>query len=306
MSLVSILKGNGASGFGYGSTAEQVTADLDLHGKTYLLTGCAAGLGLETMRAIGLRGAHVIATARTAERAEAARVAVAAPGSALACDISDPASVRACVAAVRAMGRPLDAIVCNAGIMALPKLQLLHGYEAQFFTNHIGHFILVTELLDVLAPDGRVVMVSSDAHKGAPREGIQLDNLDGAQGYGAWSAYGQAKLANLLFAKHLATRLAGSGRVANALHPGVIVTDLWRHMSTVAQTAAKAVSAIGFKSVAQGASTSCYVAMHPGAAGVSGEYFKDCNIATPTKRARDPELAQRLWEKSEAIVAALG
>src|SRR5688572_10772266 len=108
MSLVSIFKRAGASGFGYGSTAEQVTAGLDLHGKTYLLTGCATGLGLETMRAIGLRGAYVVATARTAEKAEAARVAVGAEGTAIACDLAAPDSVRACIAGVRALGRPLD------------------------------------------------------------------------------------------------------------------------------------------------------------------------------------------------------
>lgn len=305
MSLVSMFKGNGPSGFGYGSTAEQVVADLDLHGKTYLVTGCAAGLGLETMRALGARGAYVIATARTTERAETARASTGAQGTAIACDLSRPESVRACVAAVRALGRPLDAIIANAGVMALPKLELLHGVEAQFFTNHIGHFILVTELLDAVAPDGRVVMVSSDAHKAAPRAGIELDNLDGAKGYGPWKAYGQAKLANLLFAKHLAKRLQGTARTANALHPGVIATDLWRHMNPVARGFTAVGKAVGFKSVAQGAATSCYVAAHPGAAAVSGAYFKDCNVATPNEHAQDPSLAERLWARSEQIVAGL-
>lgn len=305
MSLLSIFKGNGPSGFGYGSTAEQVTAGLDLHGKTYLLTGCAAGLGKETMRVLSLRGAYVIATARTAERAETARVAVGAGGTALACDLAEPESVRACITGVRALGRPLDAIICNAGVMALPELQTQRGYELQFFTNHVGHFMLVTELLDTLTPNGRVVMVSSDAHKGAPREGIELDNLDGSKGYGAWRAYGQAKLANLLFAKQLAKRLHGTARVANALHPGVIATDLWRHMNPVARAMGSAAGVIGFKSVPQGAATTCYVTAHPGAEGVSGEYFKDCNVATPSKVAQDAELAARLWDASERIVAGL-
>jgi len=305
MSLLSIFKGNGASGFGYGSTAEQVTADLDLRGKTYLLTGCAGGLGLETMRAVGLRGAHVIATARTAERAETARVAAGAEGTALACDLSVPESVRSCITSVRALGRPLDAIICNAGVMALPELQTQRGYELQFFTNHIGHFILVTGLLDVLAANGRVVMVSSDAHKAAPREGIEIDNLDGSKGYGAWRAYGQAKLANLLFAKHLAKRLHGTGRVANALHPGVIATDLWRHMNPVARALGSVAGVIGFKNVGQGAATTCYLTAHPGAEGVSGEYFKDCNVATPSTLGQDAALAERLWDVSERIVAGL-
>jgi NAD(P)-dependent dehydrogenase (short-subunit alcohol dehydrogenase family) len=305
MSLVSMFKGNGPSGFGYGSTAEQVVADLDLHGKTYLVTGCAAGLGLETMRALGGRGAFVIATARTVERAETARASTGAEGTAIACDLAKPESVRACIAAVRASGRTLDAIIANAGVMALPKLELLHGIEAQFFTNHIGHFILMNGLLDALAADGRVVMVSSDAHKAAPRAGIELDNLDGAKGYGPWRAYGQAKLANLLFAKHLATRLAGTARTANALHPGVIATDLWRHMNPAARSLAALGKAVAFKTVAQGASTTCYVAAHPGAAGTSGEYFKDCNVATPSEHARDAGLAAQLWAASERIVAGL-
>lgn len=305
MSLVSILKGTGASGFGYGSTAEQVTAGLDLRGKTILLTGCASGLGLETMRVLGLRGAHIVAVARTVEKAEAARKAVAAEGTPLACDLSEPDAVRACVAAARALGRPLDAIVCNAGVMALPELQTKRGYELQFFTNHVGHFILVTGLLESLLPTGRVVMVSSGAHKTAPSAGIEFDNLDGAKGYGAWRAYGQTKLANLLFAKHLAKRLHGTGRVANALHPGVIATDLWRHLNPVARGAMGVAGVLGFKTVAQGASTTCYVAAHPDAAAISGEYFVDCNVAVPSKTARDAALAERLWRVSEEIVAGL-
>jgi NAD(P)-dependent dehydrogenase (short-subunit alcohol dehydrogenase family) len=305
MSLVSIFKGAGPSGFGYGSTAEQVTVGLDLTGKTYLLTGCATGLGLETMRVIGLRGAYVIATARTAAKAETARVAVGAEGTAIACDLADPESVRGCIAGVRALGRPLDAIICNAGVMALPELQTKHGNELQFFTNHVGHFMLVTQLLEALAPNGRVVMVSSDAHKAAPKDGIELDNLDGRKGYAAWQAYGQSKLANLLFAKQLAKRLHGSGRVANALHQGVIATDLWRHMNPVVRAVGSAAGALGLKNVGQGASTTCYVATHPAVDGVSGEYFKDCNIATPSRLAQDEGLAERLWTASERIVAGL-
>jgi NAD(P)-dependent dehydrogenase (short-subunit alcohol dehydrogenase family) len=305
MSLVSIFKGRGASGFGYGSTAEQVTEGLDLRGKTYLLTGCATGLGLETLRVLGLRGAHVIATARTAEKAEAARTSVRAEGTSIACDLADPTSVRACVASVRALGRPLDAIICNAGVMALQQLQTRHGVELQLFTNHVGHFILVTELLDALTPNGRVVVVGSDAHKAAPPAGIELDDLGASKGYQPWRAYGQSKLANLLFAKSLAKRLRGTGRVANALHPGVIATELWRHMNPVARAVGSAAGSIGFKNVGQGAATQCYVAVHPSTAEISGEYFKDCNVATPGKLALDEDLAEKLWAATERIVAGL-
>ena len=226
MSLVSLLKGKGENGFGYGSTAEEVTAGRDLSGKTVLLTGCNAGLGLETLRVLAVRGAHVIATARTADKASAAIEEAGAAGKAtpLACELSEPSSVRACVASVRALDRPLTAIICNAGIMALPRLKQKHGYELQFLTNHIGHFILVTGLLDRLADDGRVVMLSSEAHRSAPATGIELDNLSGAAGYRGWTAYGQSKLANLLFAAELGRRFAGSERTAYSVHPGVIKT----------------------------------------------------------------------------------
>src|SRR5262245_50394951 len=118
--------------------------------------------------------------------------------------------------------------------MALPKLARAHGYELQCFTNHIGHFLLVTELLDQLSDNGRVVMLSSDAHKlFAPSEGIQFDNLSGDKGYSAFRAYGQSKLANLLFAKKLAHRIAGTGRVANAVHPGAASTGLDRNMNPI-------------------------------------------------------------------------
>lgn len=291
MSLLELFKRPGPSGFGYGSTAEDVTAGLDLAGRTILITGCNTGLGQEAMRVLAMRGARVIGTARTAEKARAAGSAMP-----LSCELSEPASVRACIAALRDVR--LDAIICNAGIMALPKLERAHGYELQFFTNHIGHFILVTGLL---AQTKRVVMVSSEGHRAATREGIQLDNLDGARGYSGFRAYGQSKLANILFAKELARR----GHHANANHPGTIATKLTRNMTSIASVALAMVSPIALKSVAQGAATEVYAATHPSLAGVSGEYFIDSNIAKPTRRARDAELARALWDESERIVARL-
>ena len=206
MSVYAFFKPKGPSGFGYGSTAEEVTAGLSLAGKTVLITGCNSGLGLEAMRVLAGRGAHVIGAARTLDKANAAAATVSGKAEGVACELADPASVRACVAAVKAKGVALDAIIANAGIMALPRLNQAFGYELQFFTNHIGHFILVTGLLDQLANDGRVVMLSSAAHMMAPKEGIQFDNLSGEKSYSPWAAYGQSKLANLLFAKQLARR----------------------------------------------------------------------------------------------------
>jgi WW domain-containing oxidoreductase len=305
MSLYGRLAGKGASGFGYGSTATDVTEGLSLAGQSMLVTGCNSGIGQETLRVLALRGARVIGTARTLEKAERACAAAGGQTLPLACELSDPASVSACVAAVKHAGARLDAVVCNAGIMALPKLQKAHGYELQFFTNHVGHFMLVTGLLPELSELGRVVVVSSSAHRQAPRAGIEFENLDGSKGYSPWSAYGQSKFANLLFAKELARRLAASKQTANAVHPGVIKTNLQRHMSAPLSVLFNTFGPLALKSTAEGAATQVYVATHPTLAGVSGRYFADCNLATPRADADDAALARRLWETTEQIVARL-
>ncbi|MBW2526682.1 MAG: SDR family oxidoreductase [Deltaproteobacteria bacterium] len=304
MSLYAALKRPGPNGFGHASTAEEVTAGLDLAGKTYLLTGCNSGIGLETLRVLGLRGGHVVAAARTEDKAREALSEVGAEGTAVACELSSPASVRGCVAAVRQLERPLDGIICNAGIMALPKPERKHGIELQLLTNHVGHFMLVTELLDALTDDGRVVVVSSDAHRRAPREGIRFDDLAADRGYSPWGAYGQSKLANILFARQLTQRLAEK-QTANSLHPGVISTNLSRHMNPVFGALEAVVGPLFFKSIPQGAATQCYLATHPDAAGTTAAYFADCNVAAPSSLAADDGLAARLWEATEKIVADL-
>ncbi len=303
MSLISMFKGKGPSGFGYGSTATVVTEGLDLTGRTILLTGCNSGIGKETLRVLTMRGAHVIAAARTVDKAKAACDEVGGETTPVACELSEPASVKACADQVIALGRPLDAIICNAGIMALPTLNQKFGYELQFFTNHIGHFILVTSLLDSLADKGRVVVVSSDAHNGAPKEGIQFDNLSGEREYGAWANYGQSKLANLLFARHLAKRFEGTGKTANSVHPGVIHTNLARSMNPVVRSALAIGGPLVLKSVGEGAATQVYLAVHPSVEGVAGKYFSDCNVGKSSAKGRDDAMASKLWEVSEQIVA---
>ena len=303
MSLLSTFKRKGPSGFGYASTAEEVTDGLDLKGQTILLTGSNSGIGKESLRLLANRGAHVIAAARTLEKAQAACSDVVGETTPIACELSNPSSVKACASRVSALDRHLDAIICNAGIMALPKLQRQHGYEAQFFTNHIGHFILVTSLLDQLADHGRVVVVASNAHRGAPAEGIQFDNLSGERGYHPWAAYGQSKLANILFATQLSKRLAGTGKTANSLHPGVIKTNLWRSMNPIVGVALSLGSPFVLKSAAQGAATQCYVAVHPNVGGVTGKYFEDCNESHASSHGRDEAMAEKLWQVSEQIAA---
>jgi len=305
MSLLARFKGKGPNGFGYGSTAEEVTSGIDLRGRTILVTGCNSGLGRETARVLALRGARVIGTGRSVEKA---REGLAALGEnrylALACELSEPASVRACIDAVTRDGARLDALICNAGIMAPPQLRQAHGIELQFFTNHIGHFILVNGLLDRLAPQGRVVVVASNAHRRAPAAGIEFDNLSGARGYVPWQAYGQSKLANILFTKELARRLT-DGRTANTLHPGVIATNLSRSIPALSRFALRAAAPLVLKDEAQGAATQVFLATHPSVAGVTGQYFSHCQRAEPEPIANDPLLAARLWQESERIVAGL-
>jgi len=305
MSLVGLFKGKGKSGYGSSSTAEVVTQGVALKGKNFLVTGATSGLGVETVRVLAQRGARVFATGRTKEKAAAVLERVPGVVVPVACELSDPASVRACVATVRAEGVKLDGIIANAGIMALPHLELAHGYERQFFTNHIGHFLLITGLLPELTETARVVMLSSSMHKMAPKAGIDFDNLSGAKGYAPWTAYAQSKLANLLFAKQLAKRLQGSGVTANAVHPGVIVSGLQRTMPAFQRWAMAVAAPIALKSVAEGAATQCYVATRPELALVTGEYFADCNVAQPSARAQDSALAERLWEESERIALRL-
>lgn len=305
MSLYELFKKKGPSGFGYGSTAEQVTEGLSLAGKTYLVTGCNSGLGQEAVRVLALRGAKVIGTARTVDKAKAACDAIQGQTVPLACELSDPASVRACVAEVKRQGLKLDGLICNAGIMALPKNEQKFGIELQLFTNHVGHFMLVTGLLEQLTDTGRIVMLSSAAHTMAPKAGIEFDNLSGEKGYSAWKQYGQSKLANLLFAKELARRFAGTRKTANAVHPGVINTNLGRHMNPVANFVFGVFGPLVLKSVPQGAATEVFVATHPSLANVSGEYFADCNVAKARADADDAALAKKLWDVTEQLVAGL-
>jgi WW domain-containing oxidoreductase len=248
---------------------------------------------------LALRGATIVGLARSVGRAQQALDELSIDGTAVACDLSDLHSVAAAVDSVRKLGL-VHGLIANAGVMALPELHQIEGYELQFFTNHIGHFALVTGLIDSLAPDGRVVMLSSGAHRMAPEAGIEFDNLSGERGYEAWIAYGQSKLANLMFAGSLAKRFEGSSRTANSVHPGVINTNLGRHVPDRAAMYERLKPHL--KTIAQGASTQCLVATHPSLASVSGFYFSDNRVLEPGHpMAQDDEIAERLWLESEAI-----
>ncbi len=292
-----------ASGFGFHSTAEEVTATVDLRGKTWLVTGINSGIGKESARVLALRGARVIGAARTEAKARETFAQLGIDGIPLACDLSELASVRAAVNTVHATKIELDGILANAGIMALPELHQAHGVELQFFTNHVGHFVLTTGLIDRLAPNARVVMVSSGAHRYAAQLGLELENLDGANDYHPWRMYGRSKLANILFAQSLAARFAtdGLGRTAYSLHPGVIRTNLTRHIDD-AETLLGSM-ATSMKSIEQGAATSLYVATQPGLDALSGSYFSDCAPAKTLPQGTDMALADELWEATVRLVA---
>jgi NAD(P)-dependent dehydrogenase (short-subunit alcohol dehydrogenase family) len=291
------------SRFGADSTAEDVTAGLDLSGKTALVTGANSGLGYESMRVLALRGAHVIGTARTMEKATEACASVPGRTTPVALELTDFDSVVNCAARTAELSDGLDILLCNAGVMEVPTAEQINGIERHLITNHLGHFLLTTRLLPQLtaAPQGRVVVVASGAYKQAPAAGIEFDNLSGERDYEPRKAYGQSKLANYLFVRELARRLAGTRVTANSLQPGVIMTNLGRYLPWYQLVAAKLIGWTFMKSVEAGAATQVYLATAPALASVSGYFFKDCNPFLPGGNMENDELAAKLWAVSEDL-----
>ena len=212
------------SAFDADSTAEQVTEGLDLRGKLAVVTGCTAGIGFETMRVLAMRGAFVVGTSRSLERAQEACSQVKGLTMPLRLDLGDFDIVAQCADVIRALQQPIDMLICNAGYRGGGnERQLINGVEKHFVINHLGHFILVNRLMDRLyrSSQGRIVTVSSRAaYRDAPDEGILFDDLGMAGTYGDAMAYGQSKLANALFSLQLGELLRGTRITSNALHPG--------------------------------------------------------------------------------------
>ena len=297
------------SDYGFDTTADDVVANLDLSGLTILITGCNSGLGYDSMRTLAGAGAHVLGAARTMAKAEEACASVNGKTTPLVCELTNMDSVAACAAAVTDLGKPLDVLMCNAGIMALPELEqvVVNGVtlEKQFVVNHLGHFLLAQLLIESLqdAPAARIVMVSSSGYNLAPEGGIQFDNLSGDGYYQGFKFYGQSKLANILMTKELDRRYFDTGVCANAIHPGVVKTNLGRYINRGRERDPDRPMRRGMKTSPQGAATQVYVAADPRLAGVSGVYFGDCNPEpTTTEYSNDPALAQRLWDVSEELV----
>ena len=294
------------SDFDEDSTAEQVTEGMDLTGKIAVVTGCNSGIGFETMRVLALRGAYVIGTGRTLEKADAATKKVIGLTTPVQLELSDFESVVACAEAIRSLRSPIDMVICNAGMRGSDERETVYGLEKHFVVNHLGHFIFVNRLLDrlFLAWQGRVVVVGSRAaYRGAPEDGIRFGDLRFAQNYSASLAYAHSKLANALFSLELARLLKGTRITSNSLHPGVIDTNITRNISPILRTGFGLWTKISGKTVEQGAATSCHVATSPLLGSTSGEYFEDCNAVTVTgdNHMHDAGQASRLWRVSEEL-----
>lgn len=290
--------------FGAKSTAEEVTAGLDLTGRTILITGANSGLGFESMRVLAMRGAHVLGTARTLDKAREACARIKGQTTPLALELTDFASVVACTAQVQALDVPLDVLMCNAGVMEIPTLEQVNGIEKQFVTNHLGHFLLTNRLLGQVgaAPQGRIVVMSSgQATRNAPAAGIEFDNLSGERDYTPAKGYGQSKLANMLFVRELARRLQGTAVTANAVQPGVVMTNLGRYLPEWKMLLSRVIGFTFMKPLEAGAATQCYVATYPALAGVSGYVFKDCNPVRVGGHSEDDAMATKLWQVSEEL-----
>ncbi|MEV4623511.1 SDR family NAD(P)-dependent oxidoreductase [Asanoa sp. NPDC049573] len=294
------------------STAAEVVDGVDLTGRRAIVTGGASGIGIETARALAGAGAEVtIAVRNLADGARVADDLIATTGNKAVhvghLDLADRASVGAFVASWEG---PLHILVNNAGVMAAPLARTPEGWEMQFATNHLGHFALATGLHRFLADarGARVVAVSSSAHLRSPVvfEDIHFNHRE----YEPWSAYGQSKTANVLFAVEGGRRWADDGITVNALHPGSIRTNLQRHVSEEDIDRARRAAGGGaamWRTPEHGAATSVLLAASPLVAAVTGRYFEDCAEAAPNvpgtrtgvaPYALDPEAAARLWEIS--------
>jgi len=275
------------------STAEEVTAGLDLTGKTAVVTGCNSGIGFETMRVLALRGAHVIGTARTLDKGKEACSKVKGKTTAVALELTDFDSVVACANTIRDMRVNIDMLILNAGII-LGYWQRVNGIEKQFVVNHLGHFILTNRLRErvTVMDGGRVVVVGSGNHRDAPEGGIQFNDLSGRDWYRR--GYAHSKLANGLFSLELSQRWIKTRATSNCVTPGPVDTNIRRDLPSSSTPP-------NLKTPAQGAATVCYVAAHPALKFVTGEYFSDCNPAPQGAYQTDRAMAAQLWQVSTRL-----
>jgi NAD(P)-dependent dehydrogenase (short-subunit alcohol dehydrogenase family) len=317
--------------FGHASTTDEVLAGVSLKGKRILVTGVSAGLGVETARSLVAHSAHVIGAARDLKKAERAtatiREAAAAGGGSLELielDLANLASVRAAADKLVAKGEPLDIIIANAGVMATPFGHTDDGFETQFGTNHLGHFVFVNRIARLLRAGGRLVNLSSAGHRFSNVD-LEDPGFEKTK-YDPFVAYGRSKTANILFAVEFDKRHRARGVRATAVHPGGIQTELARHMEPAAiqgfiaqineRQAAAGLPPFQWKTIPQGAATSVWAAAVAPADQVGAHYCEDCHVgqlvpdnaeitvASTGVRgyALDEANAEALWKKSEELV----
>ncbi len=312
--------------FGATSTTDEVLEGVDLSGKRILVTGVSAGLGVETARTLAAHGAQVVGAARDLKKAEVATEQVrtqAAHGGGLELvelDLASLASVRACAETLISKGEPFDLVIANAGVMACPKGLTSDGFETQFGTNHLGHFVLVNRIVSLLKPGSRLVNLSSAGHRFSDVD-LNDPNFEHTP-YTEFGAYGRSKSANILFAVEFDRRHKGNGVRATAVHPGGIQTELGRHLSPEAikqlidginaSNLAAGAPAFSWKTIPQGAATSVWSGIVASADEVGGRYCEDCHVAELAEGddirggvrayALDPDHAKALWAKSEEMV----
>lgn len=273
----------------------------DLDGKTICITGTNAGIGRATALALAERGARLIVVNRSLERSAAVLDEIAGTGGEAAfvpCDLADLESVRVAADEIRALDEPVHVLINNAGL-AGQRGETAQGFELAFGTNHLGHFLLTTRLLDVLRRSGpaRVVCVSSDSHY-AP-DGIDFAAVQQpTKSVTGMAEYGVSKLANVLFAQELARREDPTTLTTYSLHPGVIASDIWRRVPWPVRP----IMTRFMKSTDEGAETSIHCATDTDLATETGRFYADCRPKEPSEAAT-PELARELWERSEAWVA---
>jgi NAD(P)-dependent dehydrogenase (short-subunit alcohol dehydrogenase family) len=303
------------------TTAEEVVKGLDLSGKTIVVTGSSAGLGTETARVLAKAGATVVLVARNADKNAGVAAAIRAetPNAKLAevtMDLADLASVRRAAREILVSNPKIDALINNAGFVGGPRTLTPEGAELHFAANHLGPFVFTNLLYPALkaAAPSRVLVLSSNGHR---MPGFDFDDLDfSKREYNHWTAYSASKRANVLHAVGLANRLKGKGITVNAVHPGVIRTEVFRDVASEEEqmvTGWSAANGSPIKSIAQGASTQVWGAVSPELEGVTGVYLEDTQIAKhiPSdvlsalgviEEALDPAAADRLWDASEKIV----
>jgi WW domain-containing oxidoreductase len=286
------------------STANQVLAGVDLTRRWILVTGCDEEIGFEPMNALAANGAHVFGLASSLARAKNACDQIGPRATPVACDLADLESVGAAAESVRGLEVSLDAIITNAEVAMPSTLRTRYGVEVQFLGNHIGHFALVNQLLDLVRNGtGRIVIVSNCASViEAPQDGIMFDNLDGRRFYDPMTFYGQSKFAVALYAKELSRRLRRRAIAVNSLHAGASKVNGVRQDILLPLRVVRSTVQLFMKSTGQRAATGALLAASPCVAGITGEYWSDCQVAEGNPLLNDAELAKRLWQVSIQIV----